>query len=59
MDVSLSLYREDETDSMNDEDREEEPQIPEKLQLPIVYPRQKYTGTCNVETVKDGENLSR
>lgn len=25
------------------------------LKLPIIYPRRKYVGVCNVETVKDGE----
>lgn len=55
MDISPTLCREYETDSLDDEHRDEELEIPENLKLPIVYPRHKYAGACNVETVKDGE----
>lgn len=54
MDISYDPCRDEDTDFMEDDDREEDPQVAENLQLPIVYPRRRYLGACNVETVKDG-----
>jgi hypothetical protein len=53
MDIS-HVSQLDGTDIMEDKDPDEGQGIPENLRLPVVYPRQRYMGACNVETVKDG-----
>ena len=54
-DISFHLRREENANLTDVEGREEELQIADSLQLPVVYPRRKFVGACNVETVKDGE----
>jgi hypothetical protein len=40
--------------SEDDEDSDVDNSTP---RMPMVFPRLKYTGACNVETVKDGESI--
>ncbi|KIJ56646.1 hypothetical protein M422DRAFT_22796 [Sphaerobolus stellatus SS14] len=39
--------------SDKEEDEEDEEELPENLKLPVIHPRRKYVGACNIETVKD------
>jgi hypothetical protein len=55
MDISQDSSREEETDAEDDEESQRSADIPDNLRLPIVYPRRRYVGACNVRTVKDGE----
>ncbi|KAF8525350.1 WD40 repeat-like protein [Gautieria morchelliformis] len=52
MDISHDPHLDD-SDNVEDKDPDEGQQIPENLQSPVVYPRRRYLGACNVETVKD------
>jgi WD repeat-containing protein 42A len=55
--------QEDDTDSDTEDDEEDEDEddrlfAPEDADshqaVPVVYPRTRFTGHCNIETVKDG-----
>lgn len=55
-DCEMSEFNEDEeNDDDDDEEGENERYYPN---VPVIYPRARYAGACNVETVKDGESNS-
>jgi len=50
---SKGLSSTENSDDLEDGPDAYEDDLPDKLRLPIVFPRQRYRGACNVNTVKD------
>lgn len=47
----------DSDEESNDGEEEDEEQPDQYASTPIIYPRRRFKGHCNVETVKDGTSL--
>lgn len=55
-DEAMDLASEDEEDGEEDEDAESA--LNDKFKAPLIMPRNRYAGACNVRTVKDGKRTA-
>ena len=48
----------DDEDDTSEDERSPDAELPKKLQAPVILPRRRFAGACNVETIKDGTHKS-